>query len=90
MAETVSGKVIKVTNDMLYLQTEDGKRVTMKVSDDTTYREKKMHKRSKRNINTDGYFEPMTEKGDRVEVNYTPNNKSMENAAVSHIIVIDD
>ena len=90
-AETVYGKVIRANDDTLTVKTEDGQKMDMQMTDNTTYRQKRVRQRIKKSRHQmskmDGYFEPMVEEDDWVEITYTPNNNVQE---IQEVIIYDD
>ena len=93
-AETVSGKIVKTKHDMLTLRTEDGEKMDLQTTDNTTYRERKVRSRGKkikgRTMSADTYYRPMVEEDDWVEITYTPAKNDMQSAEVQEVIVYDD
>ena len=93
-AETISGNVIKAKKNMLTVQTDDGEKVNLQLTDGTTYRQKKIYKKGKKNrgkmMPADTYYQPMVEEDDWVEVTYTPATNSMQSAEVQEVVVYED
>ena len=93
-AETVSGSVVKAKKNMLTVQTENGEKMDLQLTDGTTYRQKKVYKKGKKNrgkmIPAGTYYQPMVEEDDWVEVTYTPATNSMQSAEVQEVVVYDD
>lgn len=89
-AETMTGKVLSRNGDQITLQQKDGTIKSLTVTDNTTYRKKKMMKKNKvKKGHTmkkgESYYQPMIEEDDWVEVVYTPtedNDLVMEDVTV--------
>ena len=79
---------------MLTVQTENGEKMDLQLTDGTTYRQKKVYKKGKKNrgkmIPAGTYYQPMVEEDDWVEVTYTPATNSMQSAEVQEVVVYDD
>lgn len=94
-AETVTGKVVDTKGNMITVKTEDGQHATMKLTDNTTYRQKKV---AKRDMKKHGkmyhkgktYYTPLVEEDDWIELTYTPSKNALSEATVEDIIVYDD
>lgn len=94
-AETVKGKVIDQNGNMLTVQTQDGQQLKMAVTDNTTYRKKKMVSKDKRKGDKmykkgDTYYSPMVEEDEWIELQYVPAANTMSTAVVEDVIVYDD
>jgi len=94
-AETAKGKVIDTEGNMITVQTQNGDQVTMTLTDNTTYRKKKMikhdmKKHGKMYKKGDTYYKPMLEEDDWIELVYTPAKSSETSAVVEDVIVYDD
>lgn len=89
-AETMTGKVLSRNGDQVTLQQKDGTIKSLTVTDNTTYRKKKIMKKNKvKKGHTmkkgEAYYQPMLEEDDWVEVVYTPtedNDLVMEDVTV--------
>ena len=93
-AENISGNVVKAKKDMLTIQTEDGEKMNLQTTDNTTYRKKKVYrkgsKRKGKMTSASNSFEPMVEEDDWVEITYTPAKNEMQGAEIQQVIVYDD
>lgn len=93
-AATIQGKVLDKTDNALIIQTQDGNKMKMHVSDQTTYRQKKevhdnkQHQSSKHQSMM--MYTPMVEEDDWIEVQYTPSNDELSNAVIENVVVYDD
>ena len=93
-AETVSGEVVDARKNSITVQTEDGEKMTLHTTDNTSYREKKLSRKGKmhkgKRYPAEGYYKPMVEEDDWVEITYTPAKNNMQSAEVQEVIVYDD
>ena len=93
-AETISGEVVGIRKNNITVQTEDGEKMTLHTTDSTGYREKKMSRKGKKHKGkmypAEGYYRPMVEEDDWVEITYTPATNEMQSAEVQEVIVYDD
>ena len=93
-AETVSGKVVKTKHGMVTIETDDGEKMDLQTTDNTSYREKRVRSRGKkmkgRTISADTYYIPMVEEDDWVEITYTPSGNNLQSAEIQEVIVYDD
>lgn len=95
-AEVAKGKVVDKQGNMLTVQTENGQKLKMAVTDNTTYRKKKTVDRDM--TTKDGrmfkkgstYFSPMVDEDEWIELIYTPGPDAMTNAVVEDVVVYDD
>ena len=88
-AETVSGEVVKAKKNKIIVQTNEGENVTLYTTDGTTYRQKKIHRKGKMKT-AGGYYEPMVEEDDWVEITYTPAKDGSQMAEIQEVIVYND
>lgn len=94
-AETAKGRVVSQEGNMITVQTDAGQKATMILTDDTTYRKKKMMKHAKKKHGKmykkgDSYYKPMVEEDDWIELTYTPSKTSDTSAVVEDVVVYDD
>lgn len=94
-AETAKGKVIDTEGNMVTVQMQNGDQVTMALTDNTTYRKKKMvkhdmKKHGKMYKKGDTYYKPMLDEDDWIEVVYTPATTSDASAVIEDVVVYDD
>ena len=93
-ADTVSGKVVNSGKNQLTIHTEQGEKVSMNTTDNTTYRHKKMMKRHKMKKGTNAdqqwYFVPIAEEDDWIELTYDPKTKKGDMYEVQDVIIYDD
>lgn len=89
-AETMTGKVLSRNGNQITLQQKDGTIKSLTLTDNTTYRKKKMMKKDKvKQGHTmkkgESYYQPMLDEDDWIEVVYTPtedNDLIMEDVTV--------
>ena len=93
-AETISGEVADVKKNAIVVRTEDGEKITLHTTDNTSYREKKVARKGKirkgKMYTADTYYRPMVEEDDWVEITYTPSSNDMQGAEIQEVIVYDD
>ena len=93
-AETISGEVVDVKKNAIVVRTEDGEKMTLNTTDNTSYREKKVSRRGKmrkgKMHTADTYYRPMVEEDDWVEITYTPATNEMQSAEIQEVVVYDD
>ena len=93
-AETISGEVIDVKKNAIVVRTEDGEKITLSTTDNTSYREKKVSRKGKMpkgKMHTAGtYYRPMVEEDDWVEITYTPASNKMQSAEIQEVVVYED
>ena len=93
-AETVMGEVVSVTNDIITVQNQEGKQMSFKTNDNTTYRKKALHKHHKKKRGmrgpADWSYEPIVEEDDWIEVVYDPKTGNGVAYEVDTITVYDD
>ena len=93
-AETVSGKVTAVTPSSVTITLDNGEKVTLGLSENTTYRSKKYHhkhkvKRGGQDSAGSWHYQPMFEEDDYVEVIYSKTGEPVAAAAES-VVVYED
>ncbi|MBQ3695905.1 MAG: hypothetical protein II938_02930 [Alphaproteobacteria bacterium] len=93
-AETATGEIISIQDDIVTLQTKDGQQMSFKTSDGTTYRKKTLnkHHKKKRGMRgpADWTYEPIAEEDDWVEIVYNPKTGTGDVYEVDTITVYDD
>lgn len=93
-AETVVGEVVSVTDDIITVQNNEGKQMSFKTNDNTTYRKKTLrkHHKKKRGMRgpNDWTYEPIAEEDDWIEVIYNPKTGNGNVYEVDTITVYDD
>jgi hypothetical protein len=92
-AETMTGKVLSRNGDQITLQQKDGTIKSLTITDNTTYRKKKIMKRNKvKKGHTmkkgESYYLPMVEENDWVEIVYTPTEEN--DLIMEDVTVYDD
>jgi hypothetical protein len=92
-AETASGKVTAVNGNNITVQTQDGQQVTMATTDQTTYRQKKKHKKNKMKRgkrSMEWTFTPIAEEDDWVDVVYNPATGDGTLSEIQEVVVYND
>lgn len=94
-AETVKGKVLSQKGNVITLEKENGKTMSMSTTDNTTYRKKKMSKKNKKKNSQNGKkmqggFVPMMEEDEWIEVTYSPDQNNPNGYVVEDVVVYDD
>ena len=93
-AETVSGKVTGVRKSTITVRTDDGEKITLQTTDNTSYREKKVSRKGKMHkgkmMPAETYYRPMVEEGDGVEITYTPPKNNIQSSEIQEVVVYDD
>ncbi len=92
-AETIQGKVLSTKGNMVTIQQKDGTIKSLTMTDNTTYRKKKMMKKNKMkhgHLKEKGktYYEPMMEEDDWIEIVYTPTSDT--EMVAEDVTVYDD
>lgn len=93
-AETVTGEVITISDDIITVQNKEGQQMSFKTNDNTTYRKKVLHKHHKKKRgmrgSNDWTYEPIAEEDDWVEIVYNPKTGDGTAYEVDTITVYDD
>ena len=89
-AETISGRITKVRDNVAFLQTADGKKIPVILNDKTYYRKKKVLPKGRRMIEAQEYYQPLIERGDDVTLTYDADTVDETTGAVkaSDVLVI--
>lgn len=80
-ADTLSGNITKVKDNVAYLHTSDGKKIPIILTDKTYYRKKKVYKRGKRTADV-VEFQPLVNRGDEVTLTYDADTVDKTSGAV--------
>lgn len=94
-AEMMQGKVLSKKGDRVVIQTDAGRQVNARVTQNTTYREKKVLKKDKVK---DGvtykagstYYKSPIEEDEFIEVYYTPSKDAPGEIIIEDVVMIDD
>ena len=91
-AETISGRLTKVRDNVAYLQTADGQKIPVILTEKTYYRKKKVLGKGKRTINATEIYQPLVARGDNVTLTYDKDTVDESTSAVkaSDILIIVD
>ncbi len=91
-AEKLSGQILRVRDNIAYIQTTDGKKIPLILDDNTYYRKKKVLKKSRRTVEAPEYYLPLMSKGDRITLTYDPETEDKTTGAIkaSDILIITD
>ncbi len=93
MAETATGEITDITDGLVTLSTKDGQEMMFQTTDNTTYRQKKMHRKNKHKKGMrDGEnwrYIPIAEEEDWVEIVYDPKTGNGTIYEVDTITVFD-
>ena len=91
-AETISGEVTGVRKNTITIRAEDGEKMTLHTTDNTSYREKKVARKGKKHKgkmhSAETYYRPMVEEDDWVDIIYSPSTGDM--LIIEDVIVYDD
>ena len=92
-AESISGKVVSKDGDTVVVRQNDGTKMTLQATPDTTYREKKVAKHDKMRhgkkiAKGQTYYQPMLEEDDWVDIIYSPDTNSMY--IIEDVVIYDD
>lgn len=89
-AETISGRITKVRDNVAYLHAADGKRIPIILNDKTYYRKKKILKKGRRTIEAPEFYQPLISKGDEVVLTYDTETVDETTGAIkaSDVLVI--
>lgn len=68
-AETVSGHVLQIRENVAYIKTTDGKKIPIVLDDKTYYRRKRVTKRGKETFEV---YQPLIERKNYVTLTYDP------------------
>lgn len=66
-AETLTGNVLQVRDNVAYVKTTDGKKVPVILNDKTYYRKKRIIKKGKENIEV---YQPLMSRGNKITLTY--------------------
>ena len=91
-AETTQGKVKSQKGDYVVIITDNGNEINMVATDNTTYRKKKIqrYKKGKSMRQENGYFKPLMEEDDWVEITYSPSTGTPTEYIIEDVIIYDD
>ena len=87
-SETVSGRITKVRENVAYLQTADGKKIPLILSDKTFYRKKKVPAKSRRTVNNLEIYQPLMARGDDVVLTYDADSVDESTGAVQALDIL--
>ncbi len=88
-AETTTGTVTDMMGESITILTPAGEEMTLKATDQTTYRQKKV-KKMKRKNKEHSYFKPMVEEDDLVEITYIVDPKDNTVYIIEDVVIWDD
>ncbi len=90
-AETAQGKIKSQKGDYIVILMDDGNEMNLVATDNTTYRKKKIqrYKKGKSMRQENGYFKPLMEQDDWVEITYSPSGTPTE-YIIEDVIIYDD
>ena len=89
-AETTAGKVVKTDGHSVTIRQADGTEATMKTTDTTTYRKKKVvdkHWNENKKPNQ-SHYKPIIEEDDFIEVIYNPSTG--DEWVIEDVVIYDD
>ena len=78
-AETLSGHVLQVRDNVAYVKTTDGKKVPVILNDKTYYRKKRITKRGRENLE---FYQPLMGRGDTITLTYDVDTVDEKTGAV--------
>lgn len=89
-AEKISGRVLRIRDNVAYIQTADGKKTPVIFTENTYFRKKKILNKGKRTINAPEFYQPLVEKDEYVTLTYDPDTTDATTGAIkaSDVLVI--
>ena len=79
-AETVSGHVLQVKDNIAYVKTTNGKKIPVIMNDKTYYRKRKLIKNGKE---TYDFYVPLISRGDKITLTYDAEGADTKTGAVT-------
>ena len=88
--DTFSSKILRIKDNVAYLQTSDGKKIPIIFTENTYFRKKKILNKGKRTINAPEFYQPLVERDDHVTLTYDPDTVDESTGALkaSDVLVI--
>ncbi len=88
-AETLSGRVSLIRDNVAYIKTNDGKKIPVILNEQTYYRKKVYPRKGKGKIE---FYQPLIGKGDTVTLTYDINSKNDKTGTIeaSDVLIISD